>query len=91
MQRQGADREFHRAAGVQTMTNHRLGGGDGQSVQMLAEHLAKAEMQIASTRDQAMSNVRQIALETAGAIVEKLTGAAPTAAQLSAAQARGDA
>jgi F-type H+-transporting ATPase subunit b len=57
----------------------------------LAEHLAKAEMQIASTRDQAMSNVRQIALETAGAIVEKLTGSAPTAAQLSAAQARGDA
>ena len=57
----------------------------------LAEHLAKAEMQIASTRDQAMSNVRQIALETAGAIVEKLTGAAPTAAQLGAAQARGDA
>jgi F-type H+-transporting ATPase subunit b len=57
----------------------------------LAEQLAKAELQIAATRDQAMSNVRQIALEAAGSIVEKLTGTAPTAAQLSAAQARGDA
>ena len=57
----------------------------------LAEQLAKAEVQISATRDQAMSNVRQIALEAAGSIVEKLTGTAPTAAQLSAAQARGDA
>jgi len=57
----------------------------------LAEQLARAEVQIASTRDQAMSNVRQIALEAASSIVEKLTGTAPTVAQLSAAQARGDA
>jgi F-type H+-transporting ATPase subunit b len=57
----------------------------------LAEHLAKAEVQIMAARDQAMSNVRQIALEAAASIVEKLTGTAPTAAQLSAAQARGDA
>jgi F-type H+-transporting ATPase subunit b len=57
----------------------------------LAEQLSKAEVQLMASRDQAMSNVRQIALETAGAIVEKLTGSAPTAAQLSAAQARGDA
>ena len=57
----------------------------------LSEHLARAEVQIMAARDQAMSNVRQIALETAASIVEKLTGRAPTAAQLSAAQARGDA
>ncbi len=57
----------------------------------LAEHLARAEVQILTARDQAMSNVRQIALDAAGSIVEKLTGTAPTAAQLSAAQARGDA
>jgi F-type H+-transporting ATPase subunit b len=57
----------------------------------LAEHLSHAEVQIMTTRDKAMSNVRQIALDAAGSIVEKLTGAAPTAAQLSAAQARGDA
>jgi hypothetical protein len=44
-----------------------------------------------AARDQAMSNVRQIAMEAAASIVEKLTGIAPTAAQLSAAQARGDA
>jgi F-type H+-transporting ATPase subunit b len=57
----------------------------------LNEQLSRAEIQIMTTREQAMSNVRQIAIETAVAIVEKLTGAAPTAAQLSAAQARGDA
>lgn len=57
----------------------------------LAEQLARAEVQIGETRDRAMSNVRQIALDAAGSIVEKLTGAAPTAAQLRAAQARGDA
>jgi len=57
----------------------------------LAEQLSKAEVQLMATRDQAMSNVRQIALEAASSIVEKLTGTAPTVAQLSAAQARGDA
>jgi F-type H+-transporting ATPase subunit b len=57
----------------------------------LAEQLAHAEVQIVSTRDRAMRNVRQIALDAAGAIVEKLTGVAPTAAELGAAQARGDA
>jgi F-type H+-transporting ATPase subunit b len=40
----------------------------------LAETLAKAEAQIAATREQAMSHVREIASDTAGAIVEKLTG-----------------
>jgi F-type H+-transporting ATPase subunit b len=57
----------------------------------LAEHLARAEVQILTVRDQAMANVRQIALEAASSIVEKLTGRAPTIAELTAGQAQGDA
>lgn len=41
-----------------------------------------AEAAIAKTRDAAMSNVSTIATETAGAIVERLTGKAVTAAEL---------
>ena len=57
----------------------------------LAEQMARAETQIMTARDRAMTNVRQIALQAAGAIVEKLTGTAPTVAELSAAQGRGGA
>lgn len=48
----------------------------------LAETLAKAETQIVATRDQAMTHVRDIAAETAGAIIEKLTGAAATSDEI---------
>jgi F-type H+-transporting ATPase subunit b len=48
----------------------------------LAETLAKAETQIVAARDQAMTHVRDIASETAGAIVEKLTGAAATSDEI---------
>jgi F-type H+-transporting ATPase subunit b len=51
----------------------------------LAQTLAKAEAQILATRDQAMTHVRDIASDTAGAIVAKLTGAAPSGDELSAA------
>ena len=40
----------------------------------LAQHLAQAEGRIRTLRDQAMGNVRGIAVETARAITEKLTG-----------------
>jgi F-type H+-transporting ATPase subunit b len=53
----------------------------------LAETLAKAEAQIIATRDQAMTHVREIAADTAGAIVEKLTGAVATGEELSSALA----
>ncbi len=43
--------------------------------------IAEAEGQIAKTRDAAMSNVAAIAANTAAAMVERLTGKAPTAAE----------
>jgi len=48
----------------------------------LAETLAKAETQIVATRDQAMTHVRDIAADTAGAIIEKLTGAPATSGEI---------
>jgi F-type H+-transporting ATPase subunit b len=48
--------------------------------QKLAVKLADAEKQIAATRTAAMGNVKSIAADAAGAIVQRLTGAAPDAA-----------
>lgn len=45
--------------------------------QRLATKLADAEKSIASTRQTAMSNVRNIATDATAAIVQRLTGAAP--------------
>ena len=46
----------------------------------LAGKLADAEKQIAATRTAAMRNVKSIAADAAGAIVQRLTGTAPDAA-----------
>ncbi len=43
----------------------------------LHEKLAEAEKTIAATKSAAMANVRDIAIEAAGAIVERLLGSAP--------------
>jgi len=51
----------------------------------LHEKLAAAERSIATTRAAAMSNVGGIAAETASAIVERLLGKAPAAADVAAA------
>jgi len=51
----------------------------------LAALLAEAESRIAVTRGEAMTHVRAIAAETAEAMVARLTGAAPTQAELHAA------
>jgi len=48
---------------------------------------AKAEAAINTTREKAMGHVREIASDTAQAIVEKLTGVAATAGELNAASA----
>lgn len=53
----------------------------------LNERLALAEADIRSARDQAMTNVQGIAVETAQAIVEKLTGAKASSADIKAAMA----
>jgi len=49
----------------------------------LADKLAKAEATIATTKASAMSNVRGLGSEVAIAIVEKLTGKAPSASEAS--------
>ena len=49
--------------------------------------LAEAEKTIAATKTAAMANVRGIAVETAGAIVERLIGAAPAGSAVEAAVA----
>ncbi len=51
----------------------------------LAAKLADAEKAIASTRAAAMSNVRGIAADAAGAIVQRLTGMAPDGKSVDAA------
>jgi F-type H+-transporting ATPase subunit b len=51
----------------------------------LAARLATAEKTIAARKAEAMGNVREIAEETAIAIVEQLTGSAPPAGAVSAA------
>ena len=47
--------------------------------------IAEAETAIGKTRDAAMTNVAKIAADTAAAIVERLTGKAPSAAEADAA------
>ena len=51
----------------------------------LAATLARAEAAISATRERAMGSVREIAADTAQAIVEKLTGVTATAGELKAA------
>ena len=53
--------------------------------QRLAAKLAEAEKTIAATRKTAMSNVRGIAADAAGAIVQRLTGVLPDGALLDSA------
>lgn len=51
----------------------------------VAARIAEAEAAIAKTRDKAMGNVSTIAADTAAAMVERLTGKAPTASEAGAA------
>lgn len=54
----------------------------------LAQHLAQAEDRIRQARDDAMTNVRTIAAETAAAITEKLSGRPADAGEIEAGLAR---
>ena len=51
----------------------------------LSEQVAAAERRIAAGKDQALADIRVIAAEVGRAMVEKLTGAAPGAAEMTAA------
>jgi len=78
-----------RAQGISAETREKLNAAseaerktlEGQ----LAHRLAEAEKTIAATRAGAMSNVRSIAADAAGAIVQRLTGIAPDAKAVEAA------
>lgn len=52
---------------------------------VVAARIAEAEAAIGKTRDAAMTNVSAIAADTAAAIVDRLTGKAPSAAETAAA------
>jgi F-type H+-transporting ATPase subunit b len=52
---------------------------------VVTARIAEAETAIGKTRDAAMTNVAAVAADTASAIVERLTGKAPTAAEATAA------
>jgi F-type H+-transporting ATPase subunit b len=54
----------------------------GEEDALLAARLAEAESRIAAARGEAMGHVRAIAGEAAAAMVERLTGAAPSGAEL---------
>jgi len=69
-------------AKAQAETAARLGEEEAK----LAATAAEAEARIAKARDAAMVNVQSIARDAAGAIVEKLTNKAATAAELAAAR-----
>ncbi len=64
---------------------------DAKEQAKLAETLARADARIQAARDEAMAHVREIALQAASDMVIKLTGSAPTVAELTSAQARGNA
>jgi F-type H+-transporting ATPase subunit b len=49
----------------------------------LAEQIEAAEARIQAGKEQALSEIRSIAAEVGGAVVEKLTGAPPNAAAMS--------
>src|SRR5205814_4594404 len=51
----------------------------------LAEQIEAAERRIAATKEQALVEVRGIAVDVGRSVVEKLTGAVPDAAKMSAA------
>ena len=54
----------------------------------LAEQIAAAEQRIAAGKEEALADIRGIAAEVGGAIVEKLTGASPDAAAMNGAVGR---
>jgi len=53
----------------------------------LAEQIAAAEQRIAAGKDAALADIRSVAVDVGQAVVEKLTGARPPAAQMEAAVA----
>ena len=78
-----------RAQAISAETREKLNAASEAERKTLEERLsfklAEAEKTIASTRETAMSNVRGIAADAAGAIVQRLTGVLPDGALLDSA------
>jgi F-type H+-transporting ATPase subunit b len=75
------------AAEARARANAEIASVQAAEEAKLAESTAAAEVAIRTARDQAMTNVRKIARDTARAIVEKLTGEKPDADEVEAALA----
>ncbi|MGC2415091.1 MAG: F0F1 ATP synthase subunit B' [Stellaceae bacterium] len=56
-----------------------------QLADTLAQQIAEAERRIAAGKDQALTEIRGIAVDVGRTVVEKLTGSAPDAARMEAA------
>jgi len=80
---------FKQAQAVLKETTDRLAAVAAERQRVLAAELSQqidaAERQIAATKEQALAEVRGIAIDVGRSVVEKLTGTAPDAARLSAA------
>ena len=76
------------AAEARARAQQQAAAADAREQARLAETLGHADVRIVGARDEAMTHVREIALQAASAMVERLTGKAPTVGQLRAAQAR---
>ncbi len=73
------------AAEAKAMANAEFAARQAEADARIADQLATAETRIRGLRDSAMANVGDIAVETAGAMVQRLTGTTASAADLRAA------
>ncbi len=73
------------AAEAKAKANAEFAARQAEADARIADQLATAETRIRGLRDTAMANVGDIAVETAGAMVQRLTGTAASAADLRAA------
>lgn len=73
------------AAEAKAKANAEFAARQAEADARIAEDLAAAETRIRTLRDSAMASVGDIAVDTAGAMVERLTGTAASAADLRAA------
>ena len=74
-----------RTVAAEAKANAEFAARQAEADARIADELAAAETRIRSLRDAAMASVGDIAVDTAGAMVERLTGTAASAADLRAA------
>ena len=74
-----------RTVAAEAKANAEFAARQAEADARIAEEVAAAETRIRGLRDSAMASVGDIAVETAGAMVQRLTGTAASAADLRAA------